>query len=336
VLVFTRRPDFLHRCEWGGLEAHRPPSVASAAVRWNQRCNAQVAMATQRTAEQGRVWFVTGTSSGFGRSVCEAVLARGERLVATGRDLDRIRPLVASAGDRALALRLDVTNATAAREAAEEAVARFGRIDVVVNNAGYGSVGAVEELTDDELREQLDVNLFGVINVTRAALPHMRRKRSGHLIQMSSLNGVEGLPGGAYYVASKFAIEGFSESLAAEVAHLGIKVTIIEPGPARTSFLSKRSVKWAKAIPDYAETVGKTREQLQELDGNQPVDPERVARAILRIVDAPQPPLRLPLGRMALEHIPGALRQELAELARWEELSATADFDAPPRPSPAS
>jgi NAD(P)-dependent dehydrogenase (short-subunit alcohol dehydrogenase family)/ketosteroid isomerase-like protein len=279
------------------------------------------------TAENSqRVWFVTGASSGFGRAVSRTVLQRGERLVATGRDHDALEALVAPFPERALALRLDVADAGSVRKTVSEAIARFGRIDVVFNNAGYGHIGAVEELNDEELRRQLDVNLLGVIHVTRAVLPHLRKQRSGHLVQMSSLNGVEGLPGAAYYTASKFAIEGFSESLAAEVAHLGIKVTIVEPAPFRTRFLDDRSARWARPIPDYAESVGKSREMLRQLNGKQPGDPERAARAIVQIADAVRPPLRLAVGRMAIDHIRTGLNAELAELDAWAELGAAADF----------
>jgi NAD(P)-dependent dehydrogenase (short-subunit alcohol dehydrogenase family)/ketosteroid isomerase-like protein len=223
-------------------------------------------------------------------------------------------------------LQLDVTDQKAAREAARMAVARFGRIDVVFNNAGYGHVGAVEELAEEDWRRQLDVNLFGVINVTRAVLPIMRRQRAGHLVQMASLNAVEPLPGGAYYTASKFGVKGFSEALAAEVAHLGVKVTIVEPGPFRTRFLERESAKWASAMAEYADSVGRVREMLRGLAGRQPGDPARAAQAILQAVAAEQPPLHLPLGRMALEHIRATLQSQLDELAAWAHVGAAADF----------
>jgi NAD(P)-dependent dehydrogenase (short-subunit alcohol dehydrogenase family) len=269
---------------------------------------------------------VTGATSGFGEAIGKAVLDRGDRLVATGRDPEALQDLVGGRPQQALALRLDVTDAAAAREAVDAAVSRFGRVDVVVNNAGYGHIGAVEEVSDAELRQQLDTNLLGVINVTRAVLPQMRRQRSGHLVQMSSLNGVEGLPGGAYYAASKFAVEGLSESLADEVAHLGIKVTIVEPGPHRTRFLDQRSAKSSEPIGDYADSVGQVREVLDRLDGHQPGDPERAARAIVQVVHAANPPRRLPLGEMALESIRAKLRGQLEELESWAELSASSDF----------
>ena len=283
---------------------------------------------------QQRIWFVTGSSSGFGRAVGQAVLDQGDQLVATARHVDDIRDLVSRAGQRALALPLDVTNATAARQAVNEAVARFGRVDVVFNNAGYGHVGAIEELTEEELRQQVEVDFFGVVNVTRAALPHMRRQRSGHFVQMSSLNGVEPLPGGAFYTAAKFAVEGFSESLAGEVAHLGIKVTIVEPAPFRTRFLSGKSARWSRPMNDYDASVGQVRRTLRQMDGKQPGDPARAARAIIQAVEAEKPPLRLPLGQMALDHIRAALDAEARELETWAHLSATTDFQHPPANQP--
>jgi NAD(P)-dependent dehydrogenase (short-subunit alcohol dehydrogenase family) len=274
------------------------------------------------TDNDRRVWLVTGASRGFGRAMSETLLARGERVVATARGSDFVD---AFGGDHpeALAVRLDVTDPTDARAAVEQAVGRFGRLDVIVNNAGYGHFGAVEELTEDELRRQLEVNFFGVVNVTRAALPQLRRQRSGHIVQMSSLNGIEAMVGGGYYCASKFAIEGLSESLADEVAHLGIKVTIVEPGPHRTRFASDESAAVATPIDDYAESVGAARELLAGMDGTQPGDPDRAAAAIIAAVDADEPPLRLPLGGMALEHIRAKLELQLDELERWSALAAT-------------
>jgi NAD(P)-dependent dehydrogenase (short-subunit alcohol dehydrogenase family) len=273
-----------------------------------------------------RVWFVTGGSSGFGRAVSETALDNGDQLVVTARNVDAIRALANRGRERALALRLDVTDATAAKEAVSETVAHFGRVDVVFNNAGYGHVGAVEELSDAELRQQIEVDFFGVVNVTRAALPHMRRQRSGHFVQMSSLNGVEPLPGGAFYTAAKFAVEGFSESLAGEVAHLGIKVTIVEPAPFRTRFLSNESARWSRPMDDYDASVGQVRRTLRQMDGKQPGDPARAAQAIIQAVEAENPPLRLPLGQIALDHIRAALDAEARELETWAHLSATTDF----------
>jgi NAD(P)-dependent dehydrogenase (short-subunit alcohol dehydrogenase family) len=285
---------------------------------------------TINAATDRRVWLVTGASRGFGRALADAVLERGDRLVATARGsgfpeaFGRDHP-------EALAVPLDVTEPEQARAAVERAVARFGRLDVVVNNAGYGHVGAVEELSEPELRRQFEVNLFGVLNVTRAALPQLRRQRSGHIVQVSSLNGVTGMIGAGPYCASKFAVEGLSESLAQEVAHLGIKVTIVEPGPHRTGFASTESARVADPIDDYADSVGRMREVFAGMDGRQPGDPDRAARAILAAVEADDPPLRLPLGGTALDGIRGKLEAQLAELERWSELSASTDAPASSR-----
>jgi len=272
------------------------------------------------------VWFVTGASSGFGKAIAKAALAGGDRVVVTARDEVAAREVAAEDPDRALPIALDVTDVAAVRSVMADAVGRFGRVDVVVNNAGYGHVGALEELSEQELREQFEVNLFGVINVTRAALPYMRQRRSGHFVQMSSLNGVEGLAGGGYYAASKFAVEGLSESLAEEVAHLGIKVTIVEPGPHRTGFASDGSSRSAEPIGDYDESVGQVRRALRQLDGHQPGDPDRAARAIATAVKSPNPPRRLALGSMAVEHIRARLTAQRAELDALAELSASSDF----------
>jgi NAD(P)-dependent dehydrogenase (short-subunit alcohol dehydrogenase family) len=274
-----------------------------------------------------RVWFVTGAASGFGRAMVSAALERGDQVVATDKDERGLTALRGASDDQLLTARLDITESGAVREVVDDAVGRFGRLDVVFNCAGMaGSVGAVEEVDDADLRKVLETDLFGVINVTRAALPHMRRQRSGRFLQMSSLNGVEGLPGGAYYAAAKFGVEGFSESLAEEVAHLGVKVTIVEPGPHRTRFLDETNVSWAREIADYADSVGQTREQLRALDGQQPGDPERAAQAMIHVVESEDPPRRLPLGGMALEHIRARLRAQLDELEEWATVSATSDF----------
>jgi NAD(P)-dependent dehydrogenase (short-subunit alcohol dehydrogenase family) len=271
-----------------------------------------------------RVWFVTGASRGFGRALSDAILAKGEQLIATGRGEDFVEEFGRDHPEAA-ALRLDVTDRDGARAAVAEGVERFGRLDVVVNNAGYGHFGAIEELSEEELRRQFEVNLFGVLNVTRAALPQLREQRSGHIVQMSSLNGIEGMVGGGYYCATKFAIEGLSESLAEEVAPLGIRVTIIEPGPHRTEFASDRSARVATPIEDYAETVGAARDAFAQMDGTQPGDPDRAAEAIIAAVDASDPPLRLPLGDTALSNIRNKLEGQLDDLEAWRELSATTE-----------
>jgi NAD(P)-dependent dehydrogenase (short-subunit alcohol dehydrogenase family) len=261
---------------------------------------------------EGKVWLVTGTSRGFGRAICDAALAAGDDVIATARQPDSLDDF-AKAHPGALVLPLDVTDTAAARAAVRDGARRFGRIDVVVNNAGYGHVGAVEELSDEELRSLYEVNFFGVLNVTRAALPQLRRQGSGHLVQMSSLNGIVGMAGGGHYAASKFAIEGLSESLAEELEPLGIRVTIVEPGPYRTGFLGA-GIRFAQPIDDYEPIVGPAREALAAIDGNQPGDPAEAARAIVECVHSPDPPLRLPLGEIAVEGIRDKLTAQLAEL----------------------
>jgi NAD(P)-dependent dehydrogenase (short-subunit alcohol dehydrogenase family) len=258
------------------------------------------------------VWLVTGASSGFGRAISEAAAERGDHVIATARTPASLDDF-AEANPDALIQPLDVTDADAARAAVQAGVDRFGRIDVVVNNAGYGHFGGVEELSEEEMRQQYEVNFFGVLNVTRAALPQLRRQRSGHLMQMSSLNGVVGMAGGGHYVASKFAIEGLSESLAEEVGPLGIHVTIVEPGPYRTGFAGARA-RFAEPIDDYAPTVGAAREAFEALDGNQPGDPAEGARAIVDCAHSADPPLRLPLGEMAVDGIRDKLESQLADL----------------------
>jgi NAD(P)-dependent dehydrogenase (short-subunit alcohol dehydrogenase family) len=272
-----------------------------------------------------RVWFITGTSSGLGRALAQAALDRGDRVAATARSTDRIADLEREYPGRAVALRLDVADRDQAQEAIDAAVTAFGRIDVLVNNAGYGVLGAVEELTDDQLRRQFETNLFGALNVTRAALPQLRRQRSGHIVALSSLSATVANAGEGAYVGSKAALEGVSESLAQELAPLGIRVTIVQPGPFRTDFAG-RSLQKAEPIDDYAATVGAARELLRELDGNQPNDPARGAAAIIEAIDADEPPVHLALGADAIEAIRAKLDERRAELDAWAPVGTTTAF----------
>jgi len=274
-----------------------------------------------------RVWFITGTSSGLGRAIAQAALDHGDRVVATARSTDRIADLERDFADRAVALSLDVTDPDQARAAIDAAVAAFGHIDVVVNNAGYGVLGALEELSDDELRRQFETNLFGALQVTRAALPQLRRQRSGHIVQLSSLSATVANPGESAYVGSKAALAGVSESLAKEVAPLGIRVTIVQPGPFRTDFAG-RSLQKADPIDDYAESVGAARELIAQLDGNQPNDPSRGAETIIRAVESDDPPLHLTLGEDAIEAIRAKLDEQRAELDAWAEVGGATGFPA--------
>jgi NAD(P)-dependent dehydrogenase (short-subunit alcohol dehydrogenase family) len=283
-------------------------------------------MAAGNMPAGGRVWFITGTSTGFGRHLAEQVVARGERLVATARDLDAIGELVASAPDRVHPVELDVTDGARVLAAVADADRVFGRIDVLVNNAGYGLRGAIEEQSESDIRRQFETNVFGVLAVTRAVLPIMRRQRSGHIVQLSSVGGVVTRIGGTLYNTTKFALEGLSEGLATEVAHLGIKVTIVEPGPFRTDF-SGRSIRWAEPMPDYAEVLVPERARFTAMHGTQPGDPARGAAAIIAAVDLPDPPLRLPLGAESFAAIRRRLTERLAELDEVETLGAHTAFE---------
>jgi NAD(P)-dependent dehydrogenase (short-subunit alcohol dehydrogenase family) len=269
--------------------------------------------------DRSRVWFITGASAGLGRALAEAALDRGDRVVATARDPDRVADL--EEAGRAIAVGLDVTEPAQPAAAIAAAVEAFDRLDVVVNNAGYGLFGAFEELPEEELRREFETNVFGALAVTRAALPQLRRQRSGHIVQISSLEGVApAVAGEAAYAGTKFAVEGVAEALAEEVAHLGIRVTIVEPGPLRTGFASGAVAKPPESA-DYADSVGKALEWFEELGGQQPNDPARVAAAIVEAVDADEPPLRLALGEEAVAAIREKLDRQRRELDAWEHIT---------------
>jgi NAD(P)-dependent dehydrogenase (short-subunit alcohol dehydrogenase family) len=271
--------------------------------------------------EVDRVWFITGSGSGLGRALAEAALDRGDRVVATGRDPKDLRDL--EKRHPVLVQGLDVTDAGQAERAVDAAIDRFGRIDVLVNNAGFGLFGPLEELSDEDLRREFDTNVFGAINVIRAALPRMRRERSGHIVQISSLEGVApAVAGEAAYAGTKFAIEGICETLAKDVEHLGIGVTIVEPGPIRTDFAAGAVAK-GPSDPDYNESVGNALEWFADLAGKQPNDPKRVAQAIIEAVGSPEPPLRLALGEEAVQAIREKLEGQSADLDNWERLAAS-------------
>jgi len=273
-----------------------------------------------------KVWLITGSSRGFGRRLAEAVLEHGDRLVATARRPELLSDLATRDGEQVRAVTLDVTNAEQARAAVAAAVDTFGRLDVVVNNAGYGYMAAIEDATEAELRAELETDLWGVVNVTRAALPVLRHQRSGHLVQFSSIAGRMGVAGTGAYSMAKWAVEGFSEALAREVAPLGIKVTIIEPGPFRTDF-NVSSSREKPPSADYQPTVGRALGLFHEVAGREPGDPAKAAQAIITIVNAEQPPLRLLLGRDAVELARQIDQADLAEIERWEPLSTSTDFE---------
>ncbi|MFB6671008.1 oxidoreductase [Streptomyces sp. NPDC057684] len=271
-----------------------------------------------------KVWLVTGANSGFGRAITEAAVAAGDVVVSTARNASALDDLVAAHPDQVEALTLDVTDTAGIGTAVADVVARHGRIDVLVNNAGRSHVGAAEETTDAELRGLFDVHFFGPAALVRAVLPHMRARRSGAIVQMSSMGGQMSFAGFSAYSGTKFALEGFSEALAAEVGPLGIKVLVVEPGAFRTSLFGNTSV--SAELDDYAATVGPTRRMVGGGDGEQPGDPAKAAAAIITALDADVTPLRLPLGDDAVEAVVGHLDGVRAEIGAWEKVARDTAF----------
>jgi len=278
------------------------------------------------TNTSSRVWMVTGAARGIGLRIVEAALAAGDAVVATSRDATSLRERFA--GNAAvLPVALDVTDEKQAANAVATALAHFGHIDVLVNNAGFGLLGAVEEASADEVRRLYETNVFGLLNVTRAVLPSMRERRLGHVINLSSVGGFRSGPGFGVYSSTKFAVEGLSEALHAELAPLGVHVTIVEPGYFRTEFLDGSSLSVSpRILADYASTAGVVREAAVRINLNQPGDPKRLAQAVLQIVASATPPLRLPLGTDTLKAIDDTQAAWAAETATWRELSASTDF----------
>jgi NAD(P)-dependent dehydrogenase (short-subunit alcohol dehydrogenase family) len=274
----------------------------------------------------GRIWFVTGASSGFGRAIAEAAVAAGDFVVAAVRRPDQLDDFKNAHSGQVETIRLDVTDTKAAAAAVADVEARHGRIDVLVNNAGRGQVGAVEETTDHELRDLFELHFFGPAALTRAVLPAMRARRDGAIVQMSSYGGQVTAPGFSAYAATKFALEGFSESLASEVTPLGIRVLIVEPGAFRTSF-SGGGLAQSAEIDDYADTVGPTRSMITGINGTQPGDPAKAAKAILDALAADDPPLRLPLGDDAVDAILEHLGTVETEVREWESVSRSTNFE---------
>jgi len=274
-----------------------------------------------------KTWFITGASSGFGRAFAEHALAQGYNVVATARQASALQDLAAAAPDRVLALALDVTHAGEPQAAVDAAVARFGRIDVLINNAGYGVVGAFEETSDSELRALMETNFFGTMNVTRAALPILRAQRSGAIVNISSLGGQLSYAGFSAYSATKFAIEGVSEALAQEMAPFGVKVLIVEPGQFRTN-LAGASMRHMPIMETYREIVGATREFAHNMHGTQEGDPRKAAAAIETALDTPNTPLRLQLGADAVDAVRAHSETLLRDIAVWEPLARSTVFDA--------
>jgi NAD(P)-dependent dehydrogenase (short-subunit alcohol dehydrogenase family) len=271
-----------------------------------------------------KTWFITGASSGFGTAFAEHALERGDNVVATARNVSKLEALVARAPDRVLAVTLDVTNASTIQPAVDAAVRRFGRIDYLFNNAGYGIVGAIEETSDAELRAVLDTNFFGAVAVTRAVLPVMRAQRSGAIVNVSSMGGQMSFEGVGAYSASKFALEGMSEALALEVKPFGIKVLIVEPGAFRTEF-GAGALRSMPILPAYNDGLTNVRGLLGSMHGNQPGDPAKAARAVALALESDATPLRLQLGADAIGAVRAHAEQLLKDMATWEKVgTATA------------
>lgn len=283
-----------------------------------------------------KVWLVTGSSRGLGRDIAEAVLAHGDRLVATARRPEQLADLVERYGDQVRAVALDVADPAAARVAVDEAVKAFGRLDVLVNNAGYGHARPFEQTEDDDFRAQLETNFYGVVNLTRAALPVMRAQRSGHILQISSVGGRIGTPGLSAYQAAKWAVGGFTEVVAAEVEHLGIRLCSLEPGGMRTEWAAEANSTLGDLWPDYQASVGVFRERLKDALGKQAGDAARVAQVVLKMGYHEQPPRHLLLGSDALHYF-GMIDGERSKAAeRWRDVTVSTDYEAgdmPPFPA---
>ncbi|NTU41991.1 MAG: oxidoreductase [Nitrospirales bacterium] len=272
------------------------------------------------------VWFITGCSTGFGRELAKVALKRGYRVAITARNPEKIGDIIGGHDGQPLALKLDVTDAAQVADAVKKAEETFGRIDVLVNNAGYGYLGAVEESEQDEVRAMFETNFFGLSRMIHAVLPGMRQRRSGHIVNISSNGGLVGLSGLGYYNATKFAVEGLSEALAIEVKPLGIKVLIVEPGPFRTDWAGRSIRQSPLEIADYAGTAGARRSQIKGYNDKQPGDPVRAAEAIIRAVESPEPPLRLLLGKIALQRATEKLASMRHDFDAWKETTEEADF----------
>jgi NAD(P)-dependent dehydrogenase (short-subunit alcohol dehydrogenase family) len=276
-----------------------------------------------------KVWFVTGSASGLGRNIAEAVLASGDRLVATARDPRRLEDLVKKHGDQVRTAPLDVADEDAAKAAVQMAIAAFGRLDVVVNNAGYGDIAPFEQLSAERFKAVVDTNFYGVINVTRAALPIMRKQKSGWILQISSVGGRLARPGSTPYHAAKWAVGGFTESLAQEVAPFGVKVCALEPGGMRTNWGTRANKDSPDLLPDYEASVGAVVETLKSYWGHETSDPVKVAQVVLRLAAHDRLPAHLLLGSDAVQYAGQAEASRAADAERWREVSVSTDVNAP-------
>ena len=275
---------------------------------------------------ESKVWFITGCSTGFGRELSKYLLENDYRVVVTARNAGKIQDLVEINKENSLALELDVTDKAQVAEAVADAEKHFGRIDVLVNNAGFGYFGAIEESEEKEVRQMFEANFWGLAEMTRAVLPKMRERKSGAIVNISSIGGLVGFPGVGYYNATKFAVNGFSEALQKELKPLGIDVIIVEPSGFRTDWAGRSANEAANTISDYAETAGANKEAIRGYSGKQPGDPVRAAKAIVKAVESENPPKNLLLGRAALKNARLKLDNLKEEFDAWAETSEGADF----------
>lgn len=291
--------------------------------------------ATQQSFQRGKNWFITGASSGFGRLLATYLLEQGATVVATARDVKDLGDFT-SRFPGAVVLPLDVTSEASIHQAVADAIGRVGHVDVLVNNAGYGICGAVEEVSEEEYMPMFNTNVFGLINLTKAFLPQFRERRSGAIINLSSIGGLIGSPGWGFYNATKFAVEGLSEALHGELAPMGVHVMLVEPGPFRTDFLGRSGKEARRRIADYETTVGKTREYFQKQNGKQAGDPQRAVVAMVEAINSPTPPKHLLLGKLALQRMRKHLDEWSQELDTWQETTDGADFPAEQQPAVAA
>jgi NADP-dependent 3-hydroxy acid dehydrogenase YdfG len=273
-----------------------------------------------------KVWFITGCSSGFGSALAKELLENGYQVAVTARNIDQVKSLTDAYPETAFPISLDVTDSTQIKTAVESAIARFGQIDVLVNNAGIGYFGAIEESEEDEVRKMFEINVFGLAKMTQAVLPYMRKQRSGHILNIASIGGLRSFPGIGFYNATKYAVDGLSESLSKEVAPLGIKVTIIAPSGFRTDWAGRSAKNTSVSIEDYATTAGKNMGDIRGYSGNQPGDPVRAAKAMILVTETENPPLRLLLGAAALKGGRIKLDELKHDFDTWAAVSEGADF----------
>ncbi len=273
-----------------------------------------------------KVWLITGCSTGFGRELATNALASGHKVVVTARKPEDIDDIVTNFPDTSVAVKLDVTKPNEIKSSVQQAMEKFGRVDVLVNNAGIGYFGAIEESEEDEVRRMFEINFFGLANMTKEVLPIMRKQKSGHIVNIASIGGLVSFPAVGFYNATKYAVDGLSESLAKETAPLGIKVTVIAPSGFRTDWAGRSANNSKNVIEDYATTAGQNKNNIRGYSGNQPGDPVRAAKAIIKAVESENPPMRLLLGAAALKGARNKLNELKRDFDGWEEITVGADF----------